>query len=162
MTGLPELNLPLHPLRLEERGGELRVFDPLRRKWVVLTPEEHVRQRFTAWLTQELGYPAAMVANEVQVELNGTRKRCDTVVYGRLGEPAMIVEYKAPHVRITQGVFDQIVRYNMVLRVGVLVVSNGLEHYCCRVDCERGSYGFLRSVPAYGELCGEGKNDNDE
>lgn len=92
------------------------------------------------------------MANEVQVQLNGTRKRCDTVLYRRDLSARMIVEYKAPDVQITQAVFDQITRYNMVLKVDYLIVSNGLQHYCCRMDYAGGRYLFLPDVPAYNEL----------
>lgn len=92
------------------------------------------------------------MANEVQVQLNGTRKRCDTVLYRRDLSARMIVEYKAPDVQITQAVFDQITRYNMVLKVDYLIVSNGLQHYCCRMDYAHGRYLFLPDVPTYNEL----------
>ena len=93
-----------------------------------------------------------MIANEVTVELNGMRKRCDTLVYGPHAEPLMVVEYKAPQVGITQQVFDQICRYNMQLRVRWLVVSNGLQHYCCRIDYDSMTYTFLPDVPCYEDL----------
>ena len=96
--------------------GVERVLDPLRGKWVALTPEEWVRQHFVAHLTENLGYPAALMGNEVPLTLNGTSRRCDTVLFSSEGlRPVMIVEYKAPHVEITQRVFDQIVRYNLSL-----------------------------------------------
>ena len=92
------------------------------------------------------------MANEVQVQLNGTRKRCDTVLYRRDLSARMIVEYKAPDVQITQAVFDQITRYNMVLKVDYLIVSNGLQHYCCRMDYVSERYLFLSDIPAYNDL----------
>jgi hypothetical protein len=104
------------------------------------------------YLTHHKGYPAALIANEVGITLNGTSKRCDTVLYNRDLSPRMIVEYKATHVPITQAVFDQIARYNMVLHVDYLIVSNGLSHYCCRMDYANNSYHFLREIPAYSEL----------
>ena len=99
-----------------------------------------------------LGYPQALMANEVQVQLNGTKKRCDTVLYRRDLTARMIVEYKAPEVEITQKVFDQITRYNMVLKVDYLIVSNGIRHYCCRMDYEQNSYTFLQDIPDYASL----------
>ena len=102
-----------------------------------------------------LGFPETLLANEVAITLNGTSRRCDTVVYSRQGlKPLAIVEYKAPHVVITQRVFDQISRYNMVLRVPWLFVSNGLGHYCCRVDYDAGRCVFLKELPCYGEMEG--------
>lgn len=128
----------------------LKVFDPLRAKYVALTPEEYVRQHFTAWLTGNLGYPKSLVSNEVSIKLNNTRRRCDTVVFRSDGSPLMIVEYKAPTVTINQEVFDQIARYNLVLRSRYLVVSNGLNHYCCEMQYDSNSYTFLPEIPEYG------------
>ena len=146
------LNLPKTDLKIVRKGERLMVFDALRHRYVALTPEEWVRQHFVRFLQEHRQFPAGVIANEVTVELNGMRKRCDTLVYGRHAEPLMIVEYKAPTVEISQQVFDQICRYNMRLRVNWLVVSNGLHHYCCRIDYDRMSYTFLPEVPCYGEL----------
>lgn len=143
------LNLPKIELRTTLDGEIVKVFDPLRRKYVALTPEEFVRQHFAAWLQSDLGYPSSMMANEVKVELNGTSKRCDTVVYGPDGKPWMIVEYKAPDIKISQGVFDQIVRYNMELKARYLVVSNGIDHFCCVMDYDSDSYNFIPRIPGY-------------
>ncbi|MBD5270594.1 MAG: type I restriction enzyme HsdR N-terminal domain-containing protein [Bacteroides sp.] len=145
----PRLNLPAITLRIQEDQGRLKVFDPLRKKYVVLTPEEHVRQHFTGWMRQDLHYPASIMANEIGIEVNGTRKRCDTVVFGPDGRPLMIVEFKAPEVTVTQDTFDQIVRYNMTLRARYLVVSNGMRHYCCVIDYKSNSYQFIPELPDY-------------
>ena len=110
-----------------------------------------VRQHFVHFLLAHKGYPQALMANEVQVQLNGTKKRCDTVLYRRDLTARMIVEYKAPEIEITQKVFDQITRYNMVLKVDYLIVSNGLQHYC-RIDYEHNSYTFLQDIPEYQNL----------
>lgn len=146
------LNLPAARLELRrEADGLVRVYDPLRRRWLVLTPEEWVRQHFTTYLRDSLGYPAAMMANEVSLELNGQRKRCDTVVYSREGlRPLLIVEYKRPSVDVTAAVFDQIARYNSVLGARWLMVSNGLRHFCCRFEGD--GYVFARALPQYDEL----------
>ncbi len=145
-----EMDLPRYdmPLRRDVATGDVQVYDPLRLKWVKLTPEEDVRQRFTAFMANNLGYPATLMANEVGLRLNSTLKRCDTVVYGRDRRPVMIVEYKAPSVRLTQKVFEQIVRYNMVLRVPYLTVSNGVSHYCFLVDYESKRCEPLSSFPS--------------
>ena len=154
MHQFPQLNLPafgahVRPDADSVRGG-LEIYDALRRKWVALTPEEWVRQNFVNFLVAERGYPAALMANEVEIKLNGLSRRCDTVVYDTRLQPRVVVEYKAPSVAITQKVFDQIARYNIVVNAGVLIVSNGLRHYCCRFDGE--GYRFLRDVPPYAQL----------
>lgn len=133
-------------------GKNLKVFDPLRRKYVALTPEEYVRQHFTAWMTDSLGYPASLMNNEVSLKLNDTSRRCDTVVFRSDGTPAVIIEYKAPTVAITQNVFDQIARYNMVLQSRYLIVSNGLRHFCCEMDYENDTYRFLPQIPVWTAL----------
>ncbi len=147
MDSLPRLSLP--PFHPQLRDGE--IFDPLRRKFVALTPEEWVRQWFTSYLHSSLGYPAGLMANEVSLRLNGTLRRCDTIVYSRTGmKPLMVVEYKAPAVAITQKVFDQIARYNMVVGARWLVVSNGLNHYCCEITPP--TYRFHPAIPRYCDL----------
>lgn len=154
MKRLPLLKLPSFDIKLkaDPEKGIVKVFDPLRGKYVTLTPEEYVRQHFVNYLTTHLHYPASMIANEVQIRLNDTARRCDTIVWKRSGEPLMIVEYKAPHVQITQDVFDQIIRYNMVLKVKYLVVSNGMQHFCCVIDYAGGGYHFLPVIPDFREV----------
>lgn len=146
------LNLPAFPIKVDNRDDRTVVFDVIRRRYVALTPEEWVRQHFVHFLLEHKGYPQALMANEVQVQLNGTKKRCDTVLYRRDLTARMIIEYKAPEIVITQKVFDQITRYNMVLKVDYLIVSNGLQHYCCRIDYEQNSYTFLEDIPMYTDL----------
>ena len=130
----------------------MTVFDPLRRRRVRLTPEEWVRQHFTAYLIHEKGYPAGLLGNEVSLAQNGMTRRCDSVLYGLDRTPRMIVEYKAPTVPLTQKVFDQVWRYNMVLKVEWLIISNGIQHIACHLDKEKGTYAFLEEVPAYKSL----------
>lgn len=148
----PPLNLPAAPLQFGEKGGWPTVFDSLRRRFVRLTPEEWVRQHFTSYLIREKGYPAGLLGNEVSLTLNGMARRCDSVLYGLDGQPRMIVEYKAPTVPLTQKVFDQIYRYNLVMRVEWLVISNGLQHVCCHLDIAAGTYEFVPQVPTYEDL----------
>lgn len=146
-----QLNLPNFDIELRKADNqEVEVFDPLRRKWVVLTPEEWVRQHFARYLTTALGVPPTFVANEVGVRLNGRQRRCDTVIYRRNLEPLCIVEYKRPTVSITAAVFDQIARYNMVLGCPWLMVSNGLRHFACRFDGTK--YTFLPELPTYEQM----------
>lgn len=154
MHDFPILNLPAVSIEVKRcSDGVERIYDSLRGKFVALTPEEWVRQHFVAYLTGSLGYPAALMGNEVSLALNGTARRCDTVLFSRQGlQPLMIIEYKAPHIEITQRVFDQIVRYNMAMRARWLVVSNGMRHFCCEVDYVSRAVRFLRHVPDYAEL----------
>ncbi|MBR5435758.1 MAG: type I restriction enzyme HsdR N-terminal domain-containing protein [Muribaculaceae bacterium] len=147
---MQKLNLPEYSdVRICRDGDALKIFDRIRKKYVALTPEEWVRQNFVNHLIENLGYPESLIANERGIELNGTSRRCDTVVFDRYGLPAMIVEYKAPTVNITQDVFDQIVRYNLVLHARFLIVSNGMTHYCCEIDTTTGAYTFLPAIPDY-------------
>lgn len=146
------LNLPTYPAKIQIINDKRVIFDDLRRRYVALTPEEWVRQHFVHFLMEQKGYPAALMANEVLVRLNGTRKRADSVLYRRDLTARMIIEYKKPDVEITQRVFDQITRYNMVLRVDYLIVTNGLNHYCCKMDYENNSYVFLTDIPHYEDL----------
>lgn len=146
------LNLPPFDINVKKTNGKLTVFDLLRRKFVALTPEEWVRQHFINFLISEKAYPKTLIANEIQINLNNLKRRCDSVVYDRNLSPIMIIEYKSPDVIITQEVFDQIVRYNIVLKVKYLIVSNGLNHYCCRMDYENQSFEYLSDIPAYTDL----------
>lgn len=147
------LNLPPVSLKTKNTGERIMVFDFLRRRYVALTPEEWVRQHFVHFLVERKGYPAALLANEVSLCVGGATRRCDTVLYRREGgSPRLIVEYKAPHVAITEKVFTQISSYNSVLRADYLIVTNGMSHYCCRMDYARCSYVFLPDVPDFGEL----------
>ena len=148
------LNLPEYPLKVKKNGSRLSVFDRLRKRYVALTPEEWVRQHFVEYLIEAKQFPAALMANEVSLTQNGIKRRCDTLVADREGKPLVIVEYKAPEIEITQQVFDQIVRYNMVFRARYLMVSNGMAHYCCLIDYENNTYSFLSEIPSYGELQG--------
>lgn len=146
------LNLPEFEAKVSKKGGKPVIFDPLRCKYVALTPEEWVRQHFIHFLITEKKFPKELLANEITIDLNHTIKRCDTVVYNRFLAPIMILEYKAPNIAIKSSVFDQITRYNISLRVPYLIVSNGLHHYCCKIDYEKQSYAFLENIPLYDEL----------
>ena len=143
------INLPSYDIKIAERGGKPVIFDCLRRRYVSLTPEEWVRQHFIHYLTSHLGYPTSLLANEVELSVAQKRLRCDSVLYGLHAEPRMIIEYKAPTIPLTQKVFDQISVYNMLLHVDYLIVSNGMEHYCCKMDYENQKYLFLNEIPKY-------------
>lgn len=146
------LNLPKYETKICERDGKLQIFDPLRKCHVALTPEEWVRQHFVNFLIESRGFPATLMANEVAITVNGMKRRCDTVVYDKQLQPRVIVEYKAPTVKITKEVFAQISRYNLTLKVDYLIVSNGLKHYCCRMDYPNNSYSFLQEIPEYTKI----------
>lgn len=147
-----ELNLPKYGIKIANENGHQTIFDVLRRKYVALTPEEWVRQHFVHYLIEHKGYPQALMANEIQLAIGNKKLRCDSVLYYRSLKPRMIIEYKAPTVNITQKVFDQITIYNMLLHVDYLVVSNGIKHYCCRMDYDNQKYLFLDDIPDYQEI----------
>lgn len=146
------LNLPSYEFQVLKNGDDISIYDRLRKKFVALTPEENVRQHFVEYLIRERLFPAGLMNNEIAIMQNGIKRRCDTVIFDRTGEPLMIVEYKAPHVKITQEVFNQIYRYNLVLRVKYLVVTNGRVNYCCKIDYEARSCQFLSDIPMYDSL----------
>ena len=147
-----ELNLPSFDIRVRDNDGHRQVFDVLRRRYVALTPEEWVRQHFVHFLIDHKGYPKGLLANEVELRVGEKRLRCDTLLYNKALQPQMIVEYKAPDIAITQRVFDQITAYNLLLHVDHLLVSNGRQHYCCRMDYGQKSYSFLHDIPDYEDI----------
>ena len=125
------------------------IFDFLRRKYVALTPEEWVRQHFTHFLVEHKDYPRGLLVNELVLQVGNKRLRCDTVLYNKAMQPQMIIEYKAPHIALQQKTFDQVAVYNLLLRADYLVISNGLQHYCCLMDYEHQAYHFLTDIPNY-------------
>ncbi len=147
-----QLNLPEHQFKIKKTPQGLTIFDILRDKFVSLTPEEWVRQNFVAFLINHKQYPKALMGNEISLSQNGIKRRCDTLVADMEGNNLVIIEYKAPSIEITQKVFDQIVRYNLELRAKYLIVSNGMQHYCCKIDYENQSYIFLPDIPTYDSL----------
>lgn len=146
------LNLPYANTKIVVRNEKQMVFDFLRKRFVALTPEEWVRQQFTHFLVEHKGYPAMFIGNEITLSVGRLSRRCDSVVFNKSAEPVMIIEYKAPTVKITQKVFEQICSYNIALHAPYLTVSNGLQSHCCRIDKEANTYEFLKDIPAYGEL----------
>lgn len=146
------LNLPYANTKIVVSNEKQMVFDFLRKRFVALTPEEWVRQQFTHFLVEHKGYPAMFIGNEITLSVGRLSRRCDSVVFNKSAEPVMIIEYKAPTVKITQKVFEQICSYNIALHAPYLTVSNGLQSYCCRIDKEANTYEFLKDIPAYGEL----------
>ncbi len=149
---IDNLNLPLFDPKISEQGDKKVVWDPIRKAWTPLTPEEQVRQAFVSYIINYKGYPLSHIANEQAIELNGMSRRCDSVVYDKTGTPKVIIEYKRPTVSISQKVFNQIARYNLVLHVDYLIVSNGLKHYCVKMEYPTGKYVFLQDIPSYADL----------
>jgi hypothetical protein len=149
---MQKLNLPEYDFRIKTDDGKTLIFDAIRRKFVVLTPEEWVRQNFIEYLKTEKKYPENLMAVEKQVKINGLQRRFDLLIYTRNGQPFLIAEFKAPEVKITQEVFDQVVRYNMALKVARIIVSNGLQHFACEIDYTNNSFSYLLEVPGYGNL----------
>ncbi|MBR3444810.1 MAG: type I restriction enzyme HsdR N-terminal domain-containing protein [Prevotella sp.] len=147
-----QLNLPTYDLRLRRTGNRDMIFDVLRRKYVALTPEEWVRQHFVHFLIEHKGYPTALLANEIELRIGEKRLRADTLLYNKELHPHMLIEYKSPTIALTQKVFDQISAYNLLLHADYLIVSNGMQHLCCRMDYEQNTYHFLEEIPDYSEL----------
>ena len=149
-----KLNMPDYSdrIRLRKQDEQLQIFDSIRGKWLVLTPEEWVRQNTIIYISDTLEAPMTRIANEVTINYNGLTKRCDSIIYDDYGNPLIIIEYKRTDVAITQRVFDQIAIYNLQLRVPYLIVSNGLQHLLCKVDFENRKYIFAQQWPKYNEL----------
>ena len=148
------LNLPKAELNIHQRKGKSFVFDAFRKRFVVLTPEEWVRQHFLWFLKSHRGYPAGLIAVEASLQYNRMSRRADAIVYGSLGRPVMIIECKAASVPITQDVFDQVARYNFPFGVEYLVVTNGLTHYCVKRDADAGRWLQLDDIPSFREING--------
>jgi hypothetical protein len=143
------LNLPSYPLRIKKKGDITYIFDEIRKKFLVLTPEEWVRQHLVHFLVQEKKYPRSLIQLEGGLKLNSLQKRSDILIYNSTGNKIVLVECKAPSVKITQNTFDQIARYNFIHRVQWLLVSNGLQHYCCEINFEDETYRFVEELPEY-------------
>lgn len=145
---MEQLNFPFYEFRLRKD----QIFDPARKKFVALTPEEWVRQHVIRFLLESGGYPLSLMGVEVPIELNTLKKRVDILVHGRDGRPLLIVECKAPSVHITQATFDQAARYNLKAGASYFLLSNGHKHYCCKVGGVGEPYVFLKSLPAFSEI----------
>lgn len=146
------LNLPNHPFKITQKDELYFIFDEIRKKHLVLTPEEWVRQHFIRYLLKEKSFPSALLQIEGGLSLNQTRKRSDILVYDNLGEKIMVIECKAPSVPITQATFDQAARYNSVYKARWLAVTNGLNHYYAKIDHTNRRFLFVEELPNYKEL----------
>jgi len=146
------LNLPDYPHKIKQENNKAYIFDFIRKKYLVLTPEEWVRQHFVHYLITLKKFPSSLIVIEKGLKLNEMQKRADVLVYNKNGNPLVLVECKAATVKITQETFNQIARYNMVFHVPYLIVTNGLQHYCCKIDFNNQSFAFLDNIPMFDEM----------
>ncbi len=143
------LDFPAYDFRLKNSENKPYIFDPIRKKFVYLTPEEWVRQHVVQFLIQTKGYPMSLINVEKEIKIYDTKKRYDVVVYNSDGSIFLLIECKRPKVGITQATFDQIARYNLKLKGELLMVTNGLQHYYCAMEFEQERYHFLKELPNY-------------
>lgn len=146
---MQQLNLPTYQFKIKSSENKQLIFDKIRKKNVVLTPEEWVRQNFINYLIKEKKYPISLIAVEKQVIVNKLKKRFDILIFDKHGEHNIIVECKSPKIKITQDTFDQIARYNLQLNAEFLIVTNGLEHFYCKMDLINKEYLFLKDIPEF-------------
>jgi type I site-specific restriction endonuclease len=143
------LNFPKYDFRFKNSQNSALIFDIIRKKFVVLTPEEWVRQHTLMFLTLEKKYPLSHINVEKQIIYNGLKKRYDIVVFNSNGSIHLLVECKAPNINISQTTFDQIAQYNYKLNATYLMVTNGMEHYMCRMSFKEEKYTFLKEIPEF-------------
>ncbi|MCK5781596.1 MAG: type I restriction enzyme HsdR N-terminal domain-containing protein [Flavobacteriales bacterium] len=146
---MQQLNLPKYNLRLKRKDDVIYIFDSIRKKYLVLTPEEWVRQNFIQYLIIDKSYPSSYFSIEKGIKVSNTQKRVDIAVYNKSREIEILVECKAPEVKITQKSFDQIARYNLTLNSKYLIVTNGITHYYAKMDLDKEKYIFLKDIPEY-------------
>ena len=149
---MKELNLPQYSFKITRDDKSEMIFDPLRKKYVKLTPEEWVRQNFLQYLIQQGKYAPGLIGVEVMFHFNKLKRRADILIHDRTGQPVMIVECKSPEVPINDKVFDQIVNYNMEFKVPYFIVTNGLVHYICKINHENKSWEFLNVIPLFEDI----------
>lgn len=146
---MQKLNFQLYNFRFKNNENKVSIFDEIRKKFIILTPEEWVRQHVVQFLLEEKKYPKSLINVEKVLKINGLRKRYDVVVFNSDGSIFILIECKAPEIKITQATFDQIARYNMTMNAQFLMVTNGLNHYFCQMDFENEKYQFLAELPIY-------------
>jgi len=142
-----ELNFPTYHFKLEKRANKIYIFDEIRRQYVQLTPEEWVRQHTLHYLIQDKRYSKSLIAVEKQLMINQTKRRFDIVVFNRQMQPHLLVECKAPNIKINQKTFDQANQYNWLLKAPYLFLTNGLKHYICQINFKEQTYQFLKELP---------------
>lgn len=146
---MQKLNFQLYNFRFKNSENKVSIFDEIRKKFIILTPEEWVRQHVVQFLMEEKKYPKSLINVEKVLKVNGLKKRYDVVVFKPDGSIFVLIECKAPEIKIAQATFDQIARYNMTLNAQFLMVTNGLNHYFCQMDYENEKYEFLRELPDF-------------
>ena len=146
---MQRLDFPVYDFRFKNSENKVYIFDVIRKKFVVLQPEEWVRQNAVHYLLHEKKYPKSLINVEKQITVNNIKKRYDIVVFDTMGNIALLVECKSPQIAITQATFDQIARYNMQLNAKYLMVTNGLRHFYCKMDYEVENYVFLKHIPDF-------------
>ncbi|HTB32905.1 MAG TPA: type I restriction enzyme HsdR N-terminal domain-containing protein [Bacteroidia bacterium] len=146
---LPTLNFRMYDFRIQEENGQLRIFDLARKKYVALTPEEWVRQHLIHYLNKDKNYPLGLMKVEKEFKYNKLSKRADIIVCDRTGAPLLMAECKSPDVELTQGVFDQAMRYNLIMDVKLMILSNGISHFCFQLDKANQTYIALTEIPAW-------------
>ena len=146
---MKKLNFPTYSFRFKNSENNVSIFDEIRKKFIVLTPEEWVRQHVIQFLIQNMSYPKSYINVEKLIKVNGLSKRYDGIVFQPNGEIFLLIECKAPEVPISQDTFDQIARYNLELKAQYLMVTNGLNHYFCQMDFENEKYVFLKELPVF-------------
>ncbi len=149
---MTQLNLPAYDFKIIKKKNKIWIFDPFRKGYFVLTPEEWVRQHFLMWLTQSFGYPEGLIAVETSLKYNTLQMRADAVIYNRMGKPLMIIECKAPHVQITEATLEQAARYNYSFQTQYLALTNGMQHYCCCIDLNEKKLIYLETFPDFNEI----------
>ena len=144
-----KLNFPKYNFKLTKKQDKVYIYDVIRKKDIFLTPEEWVRQHFVQFLINEQKFPISLIAVEKEIMLNNLKKRFDILIFNNKGEHDIIVECKSPKVKISQATFDQIARYNLELKANFLIITNGLEHYYCKMDFKNKKYIFLKDCPKF-------------
>ena len=146
------LNFPTYDYRMRKVGQSKQIFDSIRKKFVALTPEEWVRQHIISYLVNDKNYPVSLLAVEMSLTLNKLKKRADVVAYSREGLPLVLVECKAPAIKISQSSFDQAARYCLATGIQIIIITNGLTHFCAKIDNQQQSYQFLKEIPVYNQI----------
>ncbi|MFP4288767.1 MAG: type I restriction enzyme HsdR N-terminal domain-containing protein [Bacteroidales bacterium] len=149
---MEDLQIPYYQAKIEQRGEKKYIFDPFRKQYVALTPEEWVRQQFLSWLCNAFGYPKGLIAVETPLRYNELKKRADAVIYNRQLRPVMIIEVKSTQVNITQETFEQAVRYNFAFKTPYIILTNGITHYCCFINHEQKKVEYLSDIPPYPQI----------
>ncbi|GAA3521799.1 type I restriction enzyme HsdR N-terminal domain-containing protein [Aquimarina addita] len=146
---MQKLNFPAYQFRFKNNENKVSIFDRIRKKFIILTPEEWVRQHTVNYLIQEKKYPESLINVEKLIKVNDLSKRYDIIVFNPDGSIYLIVECKSPKIKITQEVFDQIARYNLTVQAEYLMITNGINHFYCQMDYSKKKYSFLKDVPDY-------------